>query len=263
MTVKDGRRLPGADARMPRHPKRDGLEKAAEAFVRARSDVKDVFVSVTAGVDGAYVLQLEIDDGVVALRWPTKRVMYYAALLQADRLDRILMKAGVRPHHTRAAWLAHLAQRRAGASGSGQASAATSGGVEPHRVSDSTTDPHATAISAAQREALDWTVDQKLDYLVALPWTFRTSRYREIDDVSGEEQLGQYWRCVDELPGTLAIADTEAELAPAMALTLRRYFRVALRFRHHIPLPAGATLPWLPPGLEPSGSGRPDPVDGE
>lgn len=87
-----------------RHPRHDGLERAIADYLSGNPALRDCYISVVAGGDGRHVLQLETADNVVGFRWPTRRVMRYAALLQADRLQRILERAALTVHRDRRAF---------------------------------------------------------------------------------------------------------------------------------------------------------------
>jgi hypothetical protein len=102
----------GTEPPMPRrrHPHDGDLERAIAQFVSDHANANDVFISVPSPTgNGKYRVQVEIADDVVGLTWPTGRVMRYAALLQADRVQAVLESEGLTVHRSRRTFVAALA----------------------------------------------------------------------------------------------------------------------------------------------------------
>lgn len=80
-----------------------------------------------------------------------------------------------------------------------------------------------------------WTEEQKLDYLLVLPWTIYSERSPE-----GERLLR-----VRELPSVIGSGDTEEEMEQDFWDSLEATLRSYLHFDDEVPLPAlSEPLPW-------------------
>src|SRR5437588_1352158 len=81
-----------------------------------------------------------------------------------------------------------------------------------------------------------WTLDEKLQALMALAWSIR---------VSEDPEAASLVARVDEVPDAIATGLTERDLARDLWESLAASLLVRLEHDDPIPLPKGARLPWL------------------
>ncbi len=79
-----------------------------------------------------------------------------------------------------------------------------------------------------------WTMEQKLDLLMRLPWTVQKERTPEGDDILR----------IRELPGVSGAGAEEAGREGELWASLRSRLAAHLEFGDAVPMPEGAALPW-------------------
>lgn len=83
---------------------------------------------------------------------------------------------------------------------------------------------------------MPWTIEQKLDHLLALPWTM-------VVEVTPE---GDRILKVAEVPSASGSGETDAERETDLWDSLRESLRAYVHFGDTPPLPAGSLPPWAP-----------------
>lgn len=83
-----------------------------------------------------------------------------------------------------------------------------------------------------------WTIPEKLQALMALPWNVRV-----------RHEDGEFVAEVEELPAVLATGATEAALGTDLYQAIEAVLEAMLVHGDAITLPAGSSAPWLEDGV--------------
>lgn len=81
---------------------------------------------------------------------------------------------------------------------------------------------------------MPWTTDEKVEWLLRLPWAIQVVR----------EEDGGYFARVENLPSAVADGATSADLDASFWASLRETVRAYLEAGDPIPLPGDVTPPW-------------------
>ena len=96
---------------------------------------------------------------------------------------------------------------------------------------------------------MPWTDDEKLSYLLLMPWTL----VREQSSAGGASLYAR------EIPEAVGRGATDGELAAGFWLALRNWLRARLEAGEALPLPTGVhAFPWNEVAPEPLGWSRSD-----